>query len=88
MQLLYDTCILKHVREFKYINFYKGVIMNQQELQKLDELTLDLNMDLCILKSAIICFDDDLKTSDLVNFVQKLYKISNEIRDIFYNSSA
>lgn len=61
--------------------------MNQQEMQKLDELTLDLNMDLCILKSAVMCFDDDLEASDLVNFVQKLYKTSNEIRNIFYDSS-
>lgn len=61
--------------------------MNQQEIEKLDKLTLDLNMDLCILKSAIMCFDDDLETNDLVNFVQKLYKTSIEIRSIFYDSS-
>lgn len=61
--------------------------MNQQEIEKLDELTLDLNMDLCILKSAVTCFDDDLEISDLINFVQKLYKTSNKIRGIFYDSS-
>lgn len=61
--------------------------MKKQDLQKLDELTLDLNMDLCVLKSAIMCFDEDLKVDDLTNFVQNIYKTSNKIRDIFYDSS-
>lgn len=60
--------------------------MNQQELQKLDELILDLNMNLCILKSAVACFDDDLETSDLINFVESIYNVSKEIRHILENS--
>lgn len=62
--------------------------MNKAEINKLNDLTLDLNMDLCILKSAIICFDEDLKVSDLTNFAERLYKISSKIRDIFDNSSS
>lgn len=61
--------------------------MNQQEIEKLDELTLDLNMDLCVLKSAVASLDDDLEVSDLVNIAERIYKISSEIRDVFYDSS-
>ena len=60
--------------------------MNKNEIREIDELTCNLNMDLCILKSAVICFDDDLEVSDLVNFTEKIYKISTKIRDIFENS--
>lgn len=86
MQLLYDTCYEIHVYVFKNIKFYKGERMNQQEIEKLDELTLDLNMDLCVLKSAVISNSEDLEVSDLTNITERMYKISSEIRDIFYDS--
>lgn len=60
--------------------------MNNQEIQKLDELTLDLNMDLAILNSAVGSFDDNLQICDLINFVKKIYKNSEEIRNIFNDS--
>lgn len=60
--------------------------MNRNEIEKIDNLTLDLNMDLCILKSAVCCFDDDLEISDLVNFTERIYKTSSEIRQIFDDS--
>lgn len=61
--------------------------MNKNDVEKIDNLTLDLNMELCILKSAVGCFDDDLEISDLVNFTERIHKISNEIRQIFDDSS-
>ena len=60
--------------------------MNQNELRTIDNLTLELNMELCILKSAVFCFDDDLEVSDLINFTERIYKMSNEIRETFDNS--
>lgn len=60
--------------------------MDKKDLQKIDELTLDLNMDLCILKSAVICFDEDLEICDLIDFTGRLYKTSKEIRNIFDGS--
>jgi len=60
--------------------------MNQELIQRIDELTLDLNMDLSILNSAVRNFDGDLEVCSLVNFVEKIYKLSDEIREIFNNS--
>lgn len=60
--------------------------MNRNEIEKIDNLTLDLNMDLCILKSAVGCFDNDLEISDLINFTERIHKTSNEIRQIFDDS--
>ena len=64
----------------------QGVNMDKTEIQKLDNLTLELNMNLCILKSAVTCFDDDLEVSDLIDFTERIYITSVEIRDIFDNS--
>lgn len=56
--------------------------MNEEK--KLDDLTLDLNMDLCVLNSAVNnC--DNLEVCCLTNFVERLYKTSEDIRDIFIN---
>lgn len=60
--------------------------MSNSEIQKLDELTLDLNFDLCILNSAIKGDDGDLEPCILTGFVEKIYKTSNEIRNIFADS--
>lgn len=62
--------------------------MNKKEMQKIDELTLDLYENLCILKSAIACFDKNLEVSDLVSFSEQIFQISNEIREIFNNSTS
>ena len=60
--------------------------MNQEQIQKIDNMTLDLNMDLSILNSAVGNAEDDLEVCALVNFVGKIYKLSSEIRDVFDNS--
>lgn len=60
--------------------------MNQQELQKLDDLTLDLNMNLSILNSAVKNFDNDFEVYDLINIMELIYKNSLEMREIFNSS--
>jgi len=60
--------------------------MNQELLQKIDDLTLDLKMDLSVLNSAVKNYDNDLEVCSLVNFVEIIYKLSDEIREIFDNS--
>lgn len=57
--------------------------MNQDEIIKLEKLALDLNTDLCILKNAVTNNENnDLQLSDLIDFVEKAYKMSEEIRRI------
>ena len=70
----YDYCLQKRSH------------MNQELLQKIDDLTLDLNMDLSVLNSAVKNYDNDLEVCSLVNFVEIIYKLSDEIREIFDNS--
>ena len=60
--------------------------MNKEQLQRIDDLTLDLNMDLNVLNSAVINCNNKLEVCDLFNFVERLSNISNEIREIFDNS--
>lgn len=61
--------------------------MNNEELSKLEILSIDINTDLCILKNAMKNDDDnDLQTDDLVDFVEKIYNLSNEMRAVFINS--
>ena len=58
--------------------------MNQEEIERIDELTIDLNTDLRILKNAVTNPDnDDLYMHDLVDFVEKISKISEEVRNVF-----
>ena len=57
--------------------------MNQEKVLKLEELSIEIHTDLRILNSAVNSHDEDLQVSDLVNFVEKMYKISNEISEIF-----
>lgn len=61
--------------------------MNQEELRKAEILSVDINTDLCILKNAIKNSDNNnLQMSDLIDFIEKIYKISDEMRNIFINS--
>ena len=65
----------------------KGGYMNAEELAKVEVLSLDINTDLCILKNAMTNPDNnDLLISDLVNFVEKIYKASDEMRNVFINA--
>jgi hypothetical protein len=60
--------------------------MNQEEILRLENLAVDLNTDLCILKNAIKNNDDnDLQITDLMDSLEKIYKISNKIREISSN---
>lgn len=59
--------------------------MNEENIEKLNNLTLDLNFDLAILNSAISNFDENLEICMLENFVKDIYKKSEEIRSIFNN---
>lgn len=58
--------------------------MNTEELEKLDDLTLDLSFDLSILNSAIKD-SENLKLYELTNFVERIYQDSEKIRKIFDN---
>ncbi len=60
--------------------------MDNKQIQKLDELSLDLNFDLSVLNSAIKNFDNELEICHLVNIIEGIYELSKEIRNIFYNS--
>ncbi len=62
------------------------VVMKAKQLQKIDDLNLDLNMDLNVLNCAINSLDENLEASDLINIVERLYETSSEIRNIFDNS--
>lgn len=58
--------------------------MNENQIDRLDSLTLDLNYDLAILRSAVKD-SIDLEVCSLEHFVEKIYKDSEEIRNIFIN---
>lgn len=56
--------------------------MNEEQIERLDALTLELNNDLAVLKSAVK--DNlDLEVCSLEHFVERIYKDSEEIRNIF-----
>lgn len=57
--------------------------MNEEQLDKIDELTLDLDMELNILHNALKYTDDELDIAALSHFVENIYKKSTEIRRIF-----
>ena len=57
--------------------------MDEAGLRKIDELTLDINFDLCILNNALKYDSGDLEISILSYFVEQIYAKSNEIRKIF-----
>lgn len=56
--------------------------MKKEQIEKLDELTLDVNFDLAILTSAVRDYDN-LEVCMLESFMKKIYKNSKEIRNIF-----
>lgn len=56
--------------------------MNEEQLQRLDRLTLCLNFDLTILNSALKG-NDNLEIFILEDFVEKIYQNSEKIRRIF-----
>ena len=58
--------------------------MNKKQIEKLDNLILELNFDLVILNSAVKDYDD-LEACMLDHFVEKIYLNSKEIRNIFEN---
>lgn len=59
--------------------------MNKTQIEELDNLTLDLNFDLAVLYNAIKDADEELEVYMLENFVKRIYKISNNLRNIFDN---
>ncbi len=56
--------------------------MDETTLDKLEDLTLDLNMDLNVLNSALKD-DCDLQICSISNFVERIYDISKDIRNLF-----
>lgn len=56
--------------------------MEKEQIEKLDELTLDVNFDLAILNSAIKD-SDNLEVCTLESFVERIYQNSKVIRNIF-----
>lgn len=61
--------------------------MNSDELSKIELLSIDINTDLCILTNAMKNSDNpDLQVLDLIDFVERIYKASNEMRTVFVNS--
>ena len=64
-------------------NNVKGLIMNEEEFMKIEELTLYMYMDLNILHHALKYNDNEIDTGAINHSVEKLYKISTEIRDFF-----
>lgn len=59
--------------------------MNKAQIEEIDNLTLDLNFDLAVLYSAIKDADEELEVYMLENFIERIYKISSNIRNIFDN---
>ena len=57
--------------------------MNEEELEKLDELTLDINMELNILHNALKHADEELDIVAVSYFVENIYKKSCEIQTLF-----
>jgi hypothetical protein len=58
------------------------MFMDEDQIEKLDTLTLKLNNDLAVLKSAVKDYLD-LEVCSLEHFVERIYKDSEEIRNIF-----
>lgn len=59
--------------------------MNREQIQKIDNLTLDINFNLTILYNAIKDADEKLEICMLDDFVKNIYENSKEIRAIFEN---
>jgi hypothetical protein len=62
----------------------KEIIMDEEKIKTLDELTLYLNMDLNILHNALKYVDtEELDIAAVSYFVENIYKNSCEIRKVF-----
>lgn len=57
--------------------------MEKEILNKLEELTHYINLDLNILYNALKYTDEDLDIAAISNFSERIYKQSNEIRNLF-----
>jgi len=58
--------------------------MHEEDFNKLDELTLNVNMDLNILHNALKYTDlDELDIAAVSYFAENIYKKSEEIRKLF-----
>lgn len=58
--------------------------MNNKQIDELDDLTLYLYFDLAILKSAVKD-SENLEIYVLEKFIERIYKCSEKIRNIFDN---
>lgn len=56
--------------------------MNEEQIQRLDDLTLSLNFSLAILNSALKDYEN-LEVCILEDFVESLYQNSKKMRKIF-----
>lgn len=56
--------------------------MNFSQIQRLDDLTIELDNGLAILNSAIKA-DEGLEVCELADFISQIYKNSQKIRTIF-----
>ena len=61
----------------------KGGTMDEAKFNELDELTLNINLNLCVLNSALKEDYGDLEICAVSNFVEKIYNDSNSIRKLF-----
>jgi len=65
------------------MNIKQGVSMEELKIEKLDDLTLNLNMDLNILNSALKDDTGDLEICSISKFVERIYGDSSSIRELF-----
>lgn len=57
--------------------------MTIEEMDKLDELTLYIHMDLNILYNSLKYMDEELDITALSYFVETIYKNSCKVRELF-----
>jgi len=61
----------------------KGALMDDEKLEKLDDLTLSINLDLNILNSALKDDYGNLEMCLVSQFVERIYQNSDEVRKLF-----
>ena len=57
--------------------------MNEEQLDKIDELSLEISLELNILHNALKYTDEELEIAAVSHFVENIYKKSTELRSIF-----
>lgn len=58
--------------------------MNDEDLRKIEVLSLNIKTDLCILKNAMKNnHNNTLEIGDLISFVERTYSTSDEVLNIF-----